>query len=151
MSVYEEVDVGCHRTEVSHYLLAIPVGRQFDDAAIAAHVVVADGYWHAVVGNLILFLETLEVVFTVEHVSPSEAYVHIFGVAVAVKFPDARHLHGFPSRVVVVGLVEIGGTLVGIGHPVEFPRSLKREVIGRLCHVAGESSLHVLIGEEVGV
>ena len=90
-------------------------------------------------------------VVVLEHIAPAKAHIHILRVAEAVELPYARHVHRCPRRVVEVSLVEIGGALVGIGHPTELPRTFEREIISRLRKVAGLSLSLILVGEEIGV
>ena len=117
-------------------LFAFPGSGQRDGAAIAAHVVV----FHRHLWRVVLEMPT-----------PSKAHVQVNGVAIAVQFPDARHGHGSPRRVVKVGFVKAGGTLVGIFHPIKFPIAMQRQVVFRAFGVARLRLLVVFKGEEVGV
>ena len=87
----------------------------------------------------------------VEVSAPGEARVHIFGIAISVEFPHTGHRHLSPLRVVEVGFVEVGGSLVGILHPVEFPCAVEREKSCRLAHVALHGQGFVFKGKEVCV
>ena len=117
-------------------LFAFPCSGQRDGSAIAAHVVV----FHRHLWRVVLEMST-----------PSKAHVQVNGVAIAVQFPDARHGHGSPRRVVKVGFVKAGGTLVGIFHPIKFPIAMQRQVVFRAFWVAHLCLLIVFKGEEVGV
>ena len=59
-----------------------------------------------------------------ELVTPSIAGIDIDGVAITVQLPYGRNLHIVPTFVVETHLPEVGRTLVGIGHPEEFPGSV---------------------------
>ncbi len=136
LSVDPKVDVGRDAAEVGDDLSAVPSLGNVYRAAVGAYMVVLDGYF----GGIVL-----------EVSAPSEADIDVLRVAVAVDLPDTGHAHGLPCAVVVAGSPETGGTLVGIGHPVEFPVALDRKVVGRGLAVAAQGSVSVLIGKEGGV
>ena len=64
-----------------------------------------------------------------EVATPSVTNVYIDRVAIAVQLPHSGNLHIIPALVVERGSVEVGGTLVGILHPVEAPCAVERETI----------------------
>ena len=68
--------------------------------------------------------------------APGEAHVHIFGVAISVQLPHSRHLHRAPCLVVERGVKEVGGSLVGVLHPFEFPHAVERQIVAAAFHVA---------------
>ena len=118
---------------MGYNLAAVPrVGYAYG-ASVRAHVVVLGRHLWGIV---------------LEVSAPCETDVHVFGVAVAVKLPDARNRHCLPRRVVERSAEEVGRTLVGVLHPVEFPLALNREKVGRRLAVALQGSVAVLVSEE---
>ena len=136
LTVHPKVHVGGDTAEVGYHLAAFPSVGHLYHLAVAAHMVVF--YRH--LGRIVL-----------EVSAPGETDVHINRVAETVQLPDARHRHHAPRCVVVRLLVEVGGPLIGIFHPVEFPVTLKRQIT-----VAGRTLVFlgfflVFISEERGV
>ncbi len=109
------VNVRHRRADVEEYFAARPVGGDVHRAAIRSHVVLLDGH----VGRVVA-----------EVVAPRVTHVDIDRIAVTVQLPHGGHLHRVPRGVVVVGAVEIGGTPVGVLHPVELPSAVERDAIG---------------------
>ena len=72
-----------------------------------------------------------------EAVAPSVAGVDIDGISVSVQFPYAGHLNVVPSAVVEVFFPEIGGSAVGVVHPVEFPCAVEAQIVCAVFHAAG--------------
>ena len=62
-------------------------------------------------------------------VSPCVTYVHINRIAVAVQFPYTGDRNIIPPLVVEVLAEKIQGSFIGIPDPVEFPESVKGQVI----------------------
>ena len=121
LAVYIEVDVGGDATEVCDHLFAVPILRDVDDAAVGAYVVVLGRYgWRLLV----------------EVTTPCEAVVDILWLSEAEHLPVAWHLDVAPLGVIEVSLVEVGRTLVGVLHPVEFPGAVERKEVFALCLVA---------------
>ena len=121
---------------MSNDLLAIPVFRDVDDAAIAAHIIVLGRNCRRLL---------------VEMSAPSKAYIYILWVAIAIHLPNAWDVHGLPRTIVEISLIEVGRTLVGIFHPIKLPCTMERKEVGTLRHVASLGSNFVLVGEIVGV
>ena len=120
LAVHVEIDVGSDATEVSYHLLAIPTGRNINDAAIRAHMVI--------LGRNCRWL-------LVEVPTPRKTHVDIFRLSIAQHFPVARHLYILPLGVIEIFLEEVGRTLVGILYPVEFPCAIEREIRLTFGHV----------------
>ena len=135
-TIYIEIDVGSDGTKMSNDLLTIPIFRNVDDAAIAAHIIVLGRNSRRLL---------------VEMSAPTKAYIYILWVAIAIHFPNARDVHGLPRTVVKVSLIEVGRTLVGILHPIKLPCTMEGKEVGTLRHVASLCSSFVLVGEIVGV
>ena len=133
LSVHPQIDIRGDTAEVGDDLLTIPVVRDLDNLAVAAHVVV----FHRHIGRVVL-----------EMSFPCKTDIHIDRVAEAVYFPDGWDLHRAPTLVVIVGLVEIGGTLVGVLYPFEVPVAMQGEEILRGIHVPFECFLLILVGKE---
>ena len=111
---------------MGNHLSAVPAVGDTYLAAIAAHMIVFHGDGHHPLTFLVVVLA-----WHVEMSAPGETYVHIDRVAVAVHFPDARYGEVFPLRVVEVGAEEVGGSLVGILHPVKPPVAVQgKEIVG---------------------
>ena len=103
------------------HLFAVPILRDVDDAAVGAYVVVLGRYgWRLLV----------------EVTTPCEAVVDILWLSEAGYLPVAWHLDVAPLGVIEVSLVEVGRTLVGVLHPVEFPGAVERKEVFALCLVA---------------
>ena len=137
-SVDVEVDVGSDAPEVGNHLFAArPVVGHDDGTAVGPHVIVA----HRHLGR-----------HSVEVSAPCEADVHIERVAIAVEFPVARHRHHGPRRVIKRRQIEVGGPLVGVLHPLEFPQTVEAQEVFRLLFVVNRK---VLLGavesEKLGV
>ena len=110
LAVHIEIDVGGDATEVCDHLFAVPILRDVDDAAVGAYVVVLGRYgWRLLV----------------EVTTPCEAGVDILWLSEAEHLPVAWHLDVAPLGVIEVSLVEVGRTLVGVLHPVEFPGAVE--------------------------
>ena len=109
LAIYIEIDIGSYATEMSYNLLAIPVGRDVNDATVGTYMVILgrNSWW-----------------LLVEMSTPAETYVHIFRITESVHLPDARQIHGLPFGIIKIFLVEVSRTLVGISHPVELPGSV---------------------------
>ena len=107
---------------MGNYPLTLPRSRNIHSAAIRADVIV-------------LYRNVRRIVF--EMSTQSEANVHIHGVAIAVQFPQSRHRHFLPRRIVEVGAEEVGRTLVGVGHPIEFPLPVERHALRVVAHERG--------------
>ena len=136
LPVHVEIDARSDASEVGNDLLAVPVGRNRKRAAIRTHVVVLHGHSRRL---------------SVEMGLPREARIDINRVAVAVHLPDARHGNRSPTRIVEVRLEKVGGTLVAVLHPVEFPRAVQRQEVLRLRAVAFQRQLLVFVGKKRGV
>ena len=148
LAVYIEIDVGSNATEMGYNLLAIPVGRDVDDATVRTNMVVLgrNSWW-----------------LLIEMTAPAEAYIHIFRITESIHLPVAWNIHGLPFGIIKIFLVEVGRTLVGISHPVELPGSVERkEILAlRLVHVQDilahdftillRNPVICRIGEEIGV
>ena len=136
LAVDPQIDARCRRADVRNHLLAFPLGRHLDGAAVTAHMVVADGHLRRVV---------------LEMAAPCKADVDVHRVAVAVQLPHARHGHCRPAAHVVVLAEEVGWALVGIGYPIKFPQAVERNKAGRVAPVVGCGKRLAFVGKKVGV
>ena len=136
LAVHVEIDARSDASEVRDDLFSVPVGRNRERAAIRTHVVVLHGHSRR---------------FSVEMSFPRETRIDINRVAVAVHFPNAGHGNRSPTRIVEIRLEKVGGTLVAVLHPVEFPRAMQRQEVFRLRAVAFQCQLLVFVGEKRGV
>ena len=110
-SVHPQIHVRCYRTEVGYDFFAFPLCRHHYFATVRAHMVVFDRHLRRVVGKLI---------------APGITHINVNWVAVAVKFPNGRHLQVVPTLVVERSFPEVGRARIGIFYPVEFPGAVKR-------------------------
>ena len=134
LAVDPQIYIGRNRTEVRDDVLTLPVGGHLDLAAVCADMVVG----HRHVRRIVLKL-----------VAPGVSGVDIQRIAVSVQLPDAGNGHLAPSLVVEVFLPEIHRTPVGVVDPVEFPQTVKAQIVFRSLHVAAAKCRLVLVIGEI--
>ena len=83
--------------------------------------------------------------------TPTEAGIHILRITIAVKFPYSGHRHLAPFCIVKIQVVECRRTLIGVFHPIEFPLTVKRQIICRRLLVPTKCGLRTFISEVVCV
>ena len=86
-----------------------------------------------------------------ELITPSITGVYINRIAITVQFPHSGNLQIIPTTVIETYFPEVGGTLVGIAYPREFPGTVQSHVISRLGFLALHGGICRFIGKVISV
>ena len=126
-------EVACGRTYVEVYILALPILRKFECAAIRACVVIdfAD-------------IRRLRVKLCFPRIS----YILVRGITIAIKLKQARHREILPIRIVVVGSEEVCRPLVVVLYEIKLPHAFHRKVVSRILLVKTLCFVHAFVSKE---
>ncbi|MPM33722.1 hypothetical protein SDC9_80300 [bioreactor metagenome] len=114
LAVYPQIHVRRYRTEMSKYLFAFPIGRQYNLFSIRTHVIVFRRYLRWVVPEL---------------VTPGITYIHIDRITITIDLPQRRYLNMIPTLIIEISTEERCWPLFGMTNPVKLPQAVERHVV----------------------
>ena len=143
LAIDPEIHRTRHRTEMHNHLIALPVGRNHDLAAIIAHMILLERHEWRHARNLAIARSTTHLIDLVaETAVPDESSSHIDRVAKAIELPASWHRYGLPVSCAVTRLIESINESLGIRLEIEIPCAVDRDetlrrFLAALCCLSG--------------